>query len=279
MKADKTETTLYVFDIELSYRPEPQLHTHESHEFFLCRHGGGVQYADERRIEMCSGDVFFFPSSQRHIASGPADGQCHATVINLHQISFLSEIGQDFCARLVLDYLKKQAFQGCNRLPLTSSTRRHIAKTMQRMVQECHTRMPGYASVQYLEMQRMLLAILRDDHILPHLHHHFRKQSLDDRLEAVCRYIRFNYANHITVEQMARVACLSRSHLHAAFKEYTGKRLTEYINIQRVQAAAYQLEKKEQTIQEIALNCGFSNLSHFYHTFKRYFHQSPGSYA
>ena len=77
--------------------------------------------------------------------------------------------------------------------------------------------------------------------------------------------------------RMLELASCSKEHLCREFKRYTGSTPTEFINRQRLHYSMYLLCHTELEIVEIADSCGFNNLSHFYHLFKKQFGIPPSS--
>jgi len=64
-------------------------------------------------------------------------------------------------------------------------------------------------------------------------------------------------------------------HLSRSFKKYFNESPTDYITNLRLNYAANLLTNSDQDITNISMDCGFENLSHFYHLFKKKFDSSP----
>ena len=64
-------------------------------------------------------------------------------------------------------------------------------------------------------------------------------------------------------------------HISRSFKKYFNESPTDYITNLRLNYAANLLSNSDEDITNIAMDCGFENLSHFYHLFKRKFDSSP----
>ncbi len=71
------------------------------------------------------------------------------------------------------------------------------------------------------------------------------------------------FADKITVDDMAEFVNLSPSHFTRVFREETGFSPTDFLIDLRVQKAKKYLLNHEQTIAEIAFNCGFSSSAYF----------------
>ena len=63
------------------------------------------------------------------------------------------------------------------------------------------------------------------------------------------------------------------------FKKYIGISCLEYIKNLRLENAAARLAKGENSILEISMSCGFSNLSYFYREFKKKYGMTPKKFA
>ncbi|GAB6930904.1 transcriptional regulator ChbR [Paenibacillus sp. JCM 10914] len=67
----------------------------------------------------------------------------------------------------------------------------------------------------------------------------------------------------------------SVGHVNRAFRQYLNQTPTEYINHLRLNVAKNLLRTTELRVVEIALEAGYENVSHFYHQFKKFYHQAP----
>ncbi len=80
------------------------------------------------------------------------------------------------------------------------------------------------------------------------------------------------------LELLQARAEVSAGYLARTLKAATGKSPTEYINALRLERAAQLLATTNREIAEIALVCGFTQLSYFYRLFKARWGQSPRAY-
>jgi AraC-like DNA-binding protein len=79
-------------------------------------------------------------------------------------------------------------------------------------------------------------------------------------------------------EAVARHVGLSSSHFAHLLSTYTGKSFRQILTELRVEAAAQRLRQGNQSLTEIALDCGFSDQSHFSRVFSKMMGASPGDY-
>lgn len=105
-----------------------------------------------------------------------------------------------------------------------------------------------------------------------------QRREMPLRIQQSERYIKEHLTEGIGVAELARMAGYSLSHYTRLFKESLGQTPVEYMLVQRVQNACERLEETDDTMEKIALDCGFSNLSYFFRAFKAVKHQTPGEY-
>ena len=94
-------------------------------------------------------------------------------------------------------------------------------------------------------------------------------------IQKTLSYIRRNYTNQISVEDIAAHVMFSSDYLSHTFKEFTGNTIVYYINYLRCYHARSLLKRDELSISAIATQCGFNNVSYFTKTYKKFFGVSP----
>ena len=87
-----------------------------------------------------------------------------------------------------------------------------------------------------------------------------------------------NYKNEVTLQELATLAGMSPKYFCRAFSQMTGKTPIEYLNYYRIEQAGERLIFTENSITEIALDCGFHDMSYFSKTFSRYKGLSPSAF-
>lgn len=80
------------------------------------------------------------------------------------------------------------------------------------------------------------------------------------------------------LEKIAVRLGISKSHFCRIFKEFTGYRPFEYMNLLRIQKGKELLKDSRMSIQEIAGAVGYESHSYFSMLFKRYVGMTPGEY-
>ncbi len=91
-------------------------------------------------------------------------------------------------------------------------------------------------------------------------------------------YIHLNYTNNLSVEDIAKVACVSTNHLSRKFKSETNTSITNYIAEKRCKKASELLSTSTMSIQEISNQVGYVDNNYFVKVFKNYYNVTPSEY-
>ncbi len=96
------------------------------------------------------------------------------------------------------------------------------------------------------------------------------------RLNRTLDYVRDHFAEDLTLARLAKVACFSKFHFHRIFRTVLGETVNQYVRRVRLEKAARMLtHNKDQSIIDIALDCGFSSSQNFAKAFKAHFGVTP----
>ena len=88
-------------------------------------------------------------------------------------------------------------------------------------------------------------------------------------------FIDKNFNRKIEVDEIAKNAFMSEFHFFRSFKEVLGITPHQYLLSIRLVKAYEELTNSEKFINEIAVNCGFSDIYSFSKAFKKFFGYSP----
>jgi len=102
--------------------------------------------------------------------------------------------------------------------------------------------------------------------------------SSQRRLQRVLEFIDAHCDRPLSVEALAEVACLSKSHFARFFKAATGMSPHRLISERRIAYAKQLLEDPKKPVLNVALVCHFSSHANFCKTFRRVTGMTPGQY-
>lgn len=96
-------------------------------------------------------------------------------------------------------------------------------------------------------------------------------------IRRVCEFIKTNYTETLSLEQLAQIACLSPFHFQRVFVRQVGISPHDYLVHCRI-SKARKLLLKGHSIVNVALDVGFHDQSHFTRCFSRIVGIPPGRY-
>lgn len=240
-------------------------------ELLFVRSGKGRLSGEERYTAIGPGDLLFNPEGRLTSAAGH---------LSLVQILFAEELFSPLVhtekeALYVLGVVKLYARKQ-NLITLSRVGVERMNLLLDAMLWEFRNRYRGYSWALRLKLIELLITVMRDRRFK--VPTRALKPFTNTRIQDVVLYLHTDYMNHIAVEDVLRTSALGRSRFHTLFKEETGQTFTEYLNGIRCDKAAELLTGTDRTVLDIALTCGFGNLSHFYHVFRRRTGTSPKRY-
>ncbi len=104
------------------------------------------------------------------------------------------------------------------------------------------------------------------------------REELYRRLHNARDYIAATYHQPITLDEIARVACLSPTHFLRTFKQLFRQTPHQYLTAQRLRQAQKRLLTTDQSITEICYAVGFESVGSFSWLFRRHTGHSPAHY-
>ena len=160
------------------------------------------------------------------------------------------------------------------RLPNTLS---HDDPLLQQVILGVAARLREGAPEIYAESAAQFLTV----HMLVrHAGHEIVKTRTRDeaRMRRVCDYMHAHVAEEVSLRDLAKIAYVSRFHLIRIFKQTYGETPYQRLTRLRIQRAQRLLATSDTPITQIALDCGFTNQTHFAAAFRRLIGLSPRAY-
>ena len=105
-----------------------------------------------------------------------------------------------------------------------------------------------------------------------------RNKDTDEKMKAMMCYIQEHYAETILVDQLSEEAHISKRVCFRLFREKLHMSPLEYITEYRLRKACMKLINTEDSITEIANDCGFGTGSYLGKIFREHFNCSPMQY-
>lgn len=97
----------------------------------------------------------------------------------------------------------------------------------------------------------------------------------DPRIQRVLLHIDLHLSDKITIRELAAVACLSETQFKKLFREQLGQAVMQYVTRQRMDKARAMLQHTDYSVQFIAGQIGYTDLSAFSRRFQACFGLTP----
>jgi transcriptional regulator GlxA family with amidase domain len=131
------------------------------------------------------------------------------------------------------------------------------------------------------------VAIMASKILLIDMHQHlqagipgFRLQRThsDDAVARVQQYLEKNYDRPITMAEMSGICHMSPRNISRRFEQATHNTPLEYLQRYRIENAKRMIEYRKDSIERIAMSCGYEDVKFFRTVFKRHVGMTPREY-
>lgn len=262
------------FPVEFHYvekghpKYEMPFHWHSEFEFVLVLEGCLVLSLDGSEMTLQKGDIALISGGVVHGGS-PKDCIYECVVLDILGLLDTNKV----CRSMLDDLLSTDTVivgkyqHGCE-----------INRLADRMFEAMEKEYLGYE----LTVKGLLLQIL-GELVKSRLYSGSENTKTDyskrtRQLKSSLRFIHTNYNRAVTLTELANEAGMSPKYFCRFFKEMVNRTPIDYLNFYRIERACQSLTSSEKSITEIALDCGFGDLSYFIKTFKKHKGLSPKQY-
>lgn len=249
--------------------PGVRAHIHDSIEILLIQQGCFHVYLNEAECHVKKGDVLLFRSNTIHslFLEGKERGAYYVLKV---KPSFFMELASEqnaigYVLRFVL--ADKEGKFCWSQGEITGS---QTQSAVEELIREYQTEGLCKDISMKLCAGRLLLCLLRDmmldeekRGVLGPSNDHAAAQ-----IYKVIRYINENYSSEIDARECGMFVNMSYSYFSRCFKNVTGKSFKSYLNEVRINRAEKLLATTDLSVTQIALECGYNNVSYFISVYK-----------
>ncbi len=151
---------------------------------------------------------------------------------------------------------------------------KEIHRILDNIFWECSFKNIYYKEIYNLHSASLLFLVFRE------LEFFFAQKDIyvNKHFITAIKYLNANYAQKITLKDIAETCNISGSYLSKLFQSALGIPISQFIIFFRIDKAWEMMMSKNYTLSEIALETGFSSLQHFSKAFKKEMGMSPKAY-
>lgn len=230
---------------------------HENLEIQFCTKGRGTVWLDGEKYSFGPQDIIVANSNVIHY-TGTEDALVYDVLI----------IGTDFCRQMIGDF---------NQIHFIPRVKNPGLFDLLIGLKEIY--LDVFVPRRTAKLHKMLLEILielAEHHSVPKTDVSEKNKSYE-RIKLAILYLRENYQQKITLDEIAEAVFCDKYTLCKDFKKYTGQTVFEHLNRYRC-VKGIDFLAEGYTVAETASYCGFDNLSFFAKTFKQHIGRLPSEY-
>lgn len=233
-------------------------HWHEHIEMHYILQGGAAFHIDQELYDVQAGDLIIANRNELH-AGYSTTVPYEAEVLIFDPSDLSRELGE-----------KNWRYQSLIRGDVT------VCGMIRRIFEEYCRAEVGYRALSRAQVTELLVYLSRHYVVesMPTKDMAQRRRDLE-RLQPALDYVEQNYADRISVAQLAQLLCLSPDRLGHLFRDGVGQPPLQYINEIRLRKAMNLLKTEEYTVTEVAQAVGFFDYNHFGRLFRRRYGCTP----
>ncbi len=250
-------------------------HWHEEMEIIAVREGTVDVTVRNTEYVVHSGDLVLIQPQMIHAIK--QHGEEKALYFNiLFRFSMLESGADDVCREKYLEPLSSHKLLMPELIDVEHPLNQVIMPLVQSLLQEPRQQ----RHQEELLIKARLFEIMH--HIMPYCSRSDKSREYEDiiydKLKRSLEYMEENFVDNISVEEVAAISNYSESHFSKLFKQLTGISFAQYLKNYRLEMAADQLLNSTGKVSEIAMSCGFSNLSYFSRAFCHKYGVTPSEF-
>lgn len=255
----------------------PYFHRHTETQIMWILKGHGTLAIEQNLFNFQAGDIFYLGANQSHVFRGDFDKNEKQKV---HAISIFFDPHKKISA-----FFNLPEFEELKNFIDHSEVGFQVASKLKTEISE------SIAALQKSKGVEQIMGFIKIlNHLMQNRHLHIPLSSeknlsnsisdTDKRIIDAQTFIKKNFALHkLTLDSIAKEACMTPQAFCRSFKKRTGITYIEYLNELRVQRACRLLTSSNMySISSVAFNSGFNSLTNFNRVFKSIMKYSPKEY-
>lgn len=161
------------------------------------------------------------------------------------------------------------------KITFDAAERENILALTQKIIRLHTEQPPGYHSMLWFAIHEILYCI----NLQFISKNTVRKRVRSDiKLFPALELLRLNPQREIPLDEAASACCMSRSAFCLTFKNVMNESFSRFAMKKRIAYAGMLLKSQKYSIKEVSDMCGFVNVTHFYHTFKKVQNCTPAEF-
>lgn len=270
------QTRLY-YNRESLKRNSSAAHSHPVLEISVPRECSGTYTVRNQQIPFEPGDIFVFRSNEEHCITS-LKGEQDPVCLGIHFYpSILWSAGDSYSAGSFLRYFSAGNREFHNRMPASSPYTGQMQLFIQNIEKEFENKKAAYDLSIHLSIISLLICVMREYPARDEQLTSCSPESLQ-RISDAMHYIDIHFAEDLTLKEIAEQVNVSPAHFSHLFRSINGFTLWDYVISRRISIAQRMLLESDDSVLNIAFECGFHNSTHFNQCFRKLTGMTPSQY-
>lgn len=246
------------------------LHFHNYMEIGICYEGHGESrlYDSVRTFE--NGCITIVPPNYPHNNTVVPGTVAYWEWLYLDVDSVLQDMKELSFNKLDTDYMLSILYESA--LFFHQEEQLKLSHIIMKIRDECDKKAYMYRENLKGILQSFVVELLRLHNVQEDMP---RKSSRNFQIAPALSFAKEHYNEEIKIQDLAEVCGISETHFQRIFQECMNMAPNEYINVIRIQKASKLLLKSYATMEEIAYQVGYGDVSTFTRNFKKIFGITP----
>lgn len=251
-------------------------HSHDFCELAVVTRGSAMHMLEGNPFPVTAGDVFLLQGRQRHYFYERRDLDLINIMYDPEKIGLPeNELRRmpGYCAMFMLEPSYRRQHRFASRLHLKRVPLARVEQLVEVMERECEDRREGREVALRAKLLELIVYLSRSytESDTTEAHALLRVGQVIGALEN-------DMTRDWKLDDLLRIANMSRSNLMRVFRKATGQPPIEYLIRLRVQRAMELLRQTSLSVTEIALEVGFNDSNYFTRCFRKAAGQTPRQY-
>jgi AraC-like DNA-binding protein len=251
-------------------------HSHDFCELAIVTHGSAMHMLEGNAFPVTAGDVFLLQGRQRHYFYERQNLDLINIMYDPEKIALPeNELRRmpGYCAMFMLEPTFRLQHRFASRLHLKRVQLAHVERLVEEMEHECGGIKAGHEVALRAKLLELMVYLSRAYTSTDSTEAHALL-----RVGNVIGALEKDFAKAWTLDDLLKIAHMSRSNLMRVFRKATGQPPIEYLVRLRIQRAMELLRGTDRAVTEIALEVGFNDSNYFTRSFRKATGQSPRQY-
>jgi len=257
-------------------RHEVPWHWHEELEVAVITEGCSAVIAGTQKYTVHPGEGFFINSGILHGVWDADRNACRIRSVVFHPRIVSGNADSIFHQRYVSPLIHDPFMEGIILSP-TRPWQKKMLDTIEIAWQNCLDKPAGYE----FNIRNQLSELLYQIHCncgSPQVNIDQKSLRNSVRIKQMLQFIHDNFSEELDISQIAGAASIGSSECLRCFKATIGITPIQHLRQYRIRRACQLLAATNLSINDIAAQCGFHDLSYFTKTFREYKGRTPGEY-